>query len=89
MFGMGPPELMVIGVLAIVLFGGKLPEVARSLGGSYREFRRGLNDVQQQFRMAEYEAKRVLTVDEQKQSSKAEDDDESSSPSAPKFTPPA
>ena len=43
MFGLGPFEMVVIGVIAIMLFGGNLPEVARKLGGSYREFRRGLN----------------------------------------------
>ena len=57
MFGLSPFELVVIGVIAVILFGGNLPDVARKLGGSYREFRRGLNEVQQQFRMAEYEAR--------------------------------
>ncbi|TWU06024.1 Sec-independent protein translocase subunit TatA/TatB [Stieleria varia] len=89
MLGLSPFEMMVIGVIAVVLFGGNLPEVARKLGSSYREFRRGLSDVQQQFRAAEYEAKRALTIDESPKPSKDEDDDEPpGEPSAPKFTPP-
>lgn len=89
MFGLGPFEMMVVGVIAVMLFGGKLPEVARSLGSSYREFRRGLNEVQQQFRMAEYEANRVLSLDDKKKASTAIEEDEASEPAAPKFTPPA
>ena len=90
MFGLGPFELVVIGVIAVILFGGNLPEVARKLGGSYREFRRGLNEVQQQFRMAEYEARKTISSLDDPKSSKSsdEDEDEGSGPSAPKFTPP-
>ncbi|MEO1616799.1 MAG: twin-arginine translocase TatA/TatE family subunit, partial [Planctomycetota bacterium] len=44
MFGLGPFEMMVIGVIAVVLFGGNLPEVARKAGGVYREFRGRLNE---------------------------------------------
>ena len=43
---MGVTEIVVIGVLAVLLFGSKLPEVARSLGGSYQQFRKGLSDIQ-------------------------------------------
>ena len=42
----GISELIVIGVLAVLLFGSKLPEVARSLGSSYQQFRKGLSDIQ-------------------------------------------
>jgi len=88
MFGFGPFEMVVIGILAVVLFGGNLPEVARKLGGSYREFRRGLNEVQQQFRAAEYEANKVMssiekTVDDE------DEEEEPVEPAAPKFTPPS
>ena len=91
MFGFGPTEMIVIGILAVVLFGGNLPEVARKLGGSYREFRRGLNEVQQQFREVEYEANKVVnSLDESftMEDDEAEDE-EPSEPAAPKFTPPA
>ena len=88
MFGLSPFELVVIGIIAIVLFGGNLPEVARKFGGSYREFRRSLNEVQQQFRMAEYEAKKTLSLDDPPSTTDDDDEDEPSEPSAPKFKPP-
>ena len=33
------PEMMVVGVIALLLFGKRLPEVARSLGKGMREFK--------------------------------------------------
>lgn len=90
MFGLGPFEMVVIGVIAVLLFGANLPDVARKFGGSYREFRRGLNEVQQQFRMAEHEVKRTFTEDKATSADPDEEEDESSTgPSAPKFTPPS
>lgn len=41
--GMG--EMLVIGVVAVLLFGAKrIPEVARSLGRSVNEFKAGLKE---------------------------------------------
>jgi sec-independent protein translocase protein TatA len=39
-------ELMVILVVAVILFGSRLPEVARNLGASYQQFRKGLYEIQ-------------------------------------------
>jgi sec-independent protein translocase protein TatA len=45
MFGLGAQELLVILLVVLVLFGGaRLPELARSLGRSVREFKRGVEE---------------------------------------------
>ena len=40
MFGLGPLELCLIGAIAVMLYGKRLPEVGRSVGGALAEFRR-------------------------------------------------
>ena len=43
MFGMGSQELLLILVIVLVLFGGsKLPDLAKSLGKSMKEFKKGI-----------------------------------------------
>jgi len=42
----GPMEMLVIGVIALLLFGKRLPEVARNVGSSMNEFKKGLRHVQ-------------------------------------------
>ncbi len=41
----GPLELTIIAIAALVLFGRRLPEVAKSMGRSIVEFKKGLKDV--------------------------------------------
>ena len=46
MFGLGYQELLLILVIVLVLFGAqRLPDLARSLGSSVKEFKKGINEV--------------------------------------------
>ncbi|HLA84325.1 MAG TPA: twin-arginine translocase TatA/TatE family subunit [Thermoguttaceae bacterium] len=51
---MGTPELLIVGVVAVLLFGKRLPEVARNVGRGLMEFRKGLYDIQDEVKRAAY-----------------------------------
>jgi sec-independent protein translocase protein TatA len=46
MFNLGAPEILVLLVLGVVLFGRKLPEVGRYLGQSIVEFKKGFGGIE-------------------------------------------
>jgi sec-independent protein translocase protein TatA len=41
---LGLPELLIIGAVALLIFGSRLPSTMRSLGKSVVEFRKGLRE---------------------------------------------
>jgi sec-independent protein translocase protein TatA len=50
MFGLGMSEVLVILFIGLVLFGNKLPELARSLGKSLTEFRNAASGLEDEVR---------------------------------------
>jgi sec-independent protein translocase protein TatA len=95
-----PTQLIVLLVLAVLLFGQNLPQVARSMGQKLTEFRRGLRNVEDEIRtiaseIASPNPDRPATENtkfrEKTHALPDYEDDPSDrdEPTAPKFEPPA
>lgn len=53
----GPPELILIVILALIIFGpGKLPDVGKALGKTIKEFRRSSREIEEESREVAGEA---------------------------------
>ena len=48
----GPLELIIILIIAVLLFGRRLPEIARGLGKSLTEFKKGVRETQDKIQKA-------------------------------------
>lgn len=47
MFGIGPMELVIVLIIALVIFGPKkIPEIANALGKSINEFKKGSRELE-------------------------------------------
>jgi len=81
LFSPGPMEMLIIGVIAVLLFGKRLPEVGRSLGKGIIEFKKGIHGIEDEIDTAvRSPGKPAVTHNE------IDDRDEAT---APKFEPPS
>ena len=80
MFGLSPAELMMVGIVAVLLFGSRLPSVARSMGKSFIEFKKGMRGIEDEINGAVY--------NEDSPSVRRYEEEDRQLTSAPRFEPP-
>lgn len=79
----GPFEMMVFGVIALLLFGKRLPEVARSLGKGIVEFKKGVRGIEDEVSQSTYNSSSTPSTPRPAAS------EDVAEVTAPKFEPPA
>jgi sec-independent protein translocase protein TatA len=77
-------DMLIIGVIAVLLFGKRLPEVGRSVGKGILEFKKGLRGIEEELHRATY-ASMESSSSHSSVSDEVEDRQEAT---APKFEPP-
>jgi sec-independent protein translocase protein TatA len=87
----GPVEMIVVGIVAVLLFGKRLPEVGRSLGKGLMEFKKGVRGIEDEIYGATNASPRTpsRTGASKGAASRFNEIDDRDEATAPKFEPPA
>ena len=94
MFGLSTSHLVIIAVVAIMLYGDRLPEVARSFGRQFAELKKGLGQVEREFKSAMLDTPSSTSSSSSSSSTSSRrianynPIDDSDDSTAPKFEPP-
>ena len=81
----GTTEMLVIGIIALLLFGKRLPEVARGLGKGLTEFKKGVAGVEDSVRSEVRAIEHDVASDEEPAPAATREEPLA----APRFSPPA
>ena len=75
MMGIGFPELMIILVIIMIIFGaGKLPEIGSAFGRSIKNFKSSMKEAQEEEETAQVEEGKQGAIEEGVEEGKAEED---------------
>jgi len=63
MFNIGLPEILIIGAIALIVFGpNKLPELAKAFGRAMREFKKATDEVKESFEAETRDLEEIKTA---------------------------
>ncbi|RLS80152.1 MAG: twin-arginine translocase TatA/TatE family subunit [Planctomycetota bacterium] len=86
MFGLGPFEIVVIGAIAVMLYGKRLPEVGRTFGKTLGDLRRQWQTLSRELEVTAHLDDRLPT--RPARSAGRHDDESGPVVTAPRFDPP-
>jgi TatA/E family protein of Tat protein translocase len=67
MFGIGMPEILVILAVALIVIGPKkLPDLAKTLGKAFGEFKRSVNDLKSSVEIDDEDQKKIESDSKEK-----------------------
>ena len=91
-FDLSPTTMLFVAVVAVLLFGERLPEVAQSFGRQFKEFRNSLQGIQNEFRAAATSAtsavKEAVSSSDSPSHAGGGESEVHEEATAPKFVPP-